>query len=606
MARRVPDDDSVHRMGSVGEAIARARVFLHDTFVGTPQSRLAASRGRVAVLNQLLLCAIVLILAAVVALAGTGVDRGMFLVGTMAIFAGGAAVLVVPWARIPLGWVLLVPLLDIGAIALLRLAEPRGGLGLLWAFPAIWMATLGVLGFVTQFLTITAAYWTVLAHDPARPTWSYSVLLLPVVILAIATTSFIGERRDQAQQALLNRQTGMLAGALHRAQRQEELVTEVLDAVDFGVLRVSPEGKISVVNEAIGRLQHSIPGFGSVGGALDNAYRADGTTPLARDEQPLARAARGEVFDNQVVWFGNPDERRAALSITVRRMRDAQGAPAGVVLIARDVTAELTALRARDRLVASVSHELRTPLTSVLGYIDLALENLERPELARKDLEVAGRNSERLLEIVADILAASSSSRLSADMTISPEDVDIADIVRSSAEAWRPRAAERAITIDTAGVERARAFADPLRLRQVIDNLVSNAVKYNRDGGEVHLGCTTDGAVSWILVRDTGSGIAESDRARLFERYFRARTDVEGTGLGLSISRDIARAHGGDITVRTARGVGSTFAVQLPTTTDHALERADGDPLDSAGAGDRSDDAGHGTQAPADARETER
>jgi signal transduction histidine kinase len=262
------------------------------------------------------------------------------------------------------------------------------------------------------------------------------------------------------------------------------------------------------------------------------------------------------------------------MSMTARRMRDAHGADAGAVLIARDVTRELTALRARDRLVASVSHELRTPLTSVLGYIDLAIDNLDRPELALKDLEIASRNGERLLEIVADILAASSSSRLSIDMTISPEDVDVADIVRACAEAWRPRAAERAVTILTRDVEQAHAFADPLRLRQVVDNLMSNAVKYNRDGGEASIGCTSDGDSTWIVVRDTGAGITPADQERLFERYFRARNDVEGTGLGLSISRDIARAHGGDITVQSARGVGSTFIVQLPATAAAATPEA--------------------------------
>ncbi|WP_159500862.1 PAS domain-containing sensor histidine kinase [Microbacterium sp. 18062] len=561
--------------------LSRTRGLLRETFVGTPETRLAAARGRTAVLNQLLLCAIVLLVSVLSLFIGERMDRPLFLVGVLGVFLGGAATLLIPWALIPRGWILLVPLADIVAIAALRHAEPDGGLGLLWAFPAIWLAALGTLAFVAQFLVITSLYWTVVAIGPNQGV-VYATFLLPIVILAIATTIFVSTRRYQAQQSLLDKQAVLLSGALQRTQRQEELVTEVLDAVDFGVLRVSPEGTVAVVNEALGRFQQSIPGFGVSDRELRNAYRADGTTPLTQAERPLARAIRGEVFDNQVVWFGHPDERRTAMSMTVRRMRDAFGVDAGAVLIARDITAELTALRARDRLVASVSHELRTPLTSVLGYIDLAMDNLDRPDLARKDLEIAGRNSERLLEIVSDILAASSSSRLSVDMTISPENVDVAEIVRASAEAWRPRAAERTVTIVTAGVEPARAFADPLRLRQVIDNLVSNAVKYNRDGGEVSLGCTTDGVETWILVRDTGSGIPAADQERLFERYFRARTDVGGTGLGLSISRDIARAHGGDITVRSDRGVGSTFMVQLPATAD-GLSSGAPEPRDGIG-----------------------
>lgn len=545
----------------------RASGFLHDTFIGTPGSRQSAGRGRTAVLNQLMLCVITLVVAGISLFIGDTGNIPVFLAGAMVVFGGGVATLVVPWTAIARGWIFIVPLVDVAAIALMRYAEPTGGLGLLWAFPAIWLAALGTLGYVAQVVIIPATYWWLVAVGPAQ-TVTYASVLLPAVILAIATTMYVSTRRYQAQQSLLDTQATVLSGALQRAQRQEELVHEVLDAVDFGVLRVSPEGTVAVVNEALGRFQSAIPGFGSRDRELENAYRFDGTSRLPRAERPLIRALHGEVFDNQIVWFGHPDERRHALSFTVRRMRDTQGADAGAVLIARDVTAEMTALRARDRLVSSVSHELRTPLTSVLGYIDLALDSLDRPEHARASLEVASRNGERLLEIVADILAASSASRMSIDMTVSPEDVDVGEVLGAAAEAWRARAALGALTIDTAGIEAAHAFADPLRLRQVLDNLISNAVKYNRDGGEIALGCTSDGTTTWILVRDTGSGIAEDDLDRLFERYFRARTDVDGTGLGLSISRDIARALGGDITVRSARGVGSTFILSLPVNAD--------------------------------------
>ncbi|QEW00199.1 HAMP domain-containing histidine kinase [Microbacterium caowuchunii] len=560
------------RGDGVGDPRARVRGALRRTFATVGDARTGAARARTAVLNQLLLCVIVLFVAAL-ALWGTGaIERSLFLSGVLLVFAGGAVALLVPWARIAQGWVLLLPLLDIVAIALMRRSEPNGGLGLLWAFPAIWLALLGVFGYVLQLVVITGIYWTLVALEPVQG-WEYTTFLLPIVTVAIATATFVGSRRHAAQQELLDRQAGMLSDALQRAQRQEELIIEVLDAVDFGVLRVAPDGSVTMVNEAIGRFQQSIPGFGVRERALANAYQADGTTPLPEQDRPLLRAIRGEVFDNQIVWFGHPDERRAALTMTVRRMRDAFGVDNGAVLIARDVTAELTALRARDRLVASVSHELRTPLTSVLGYIDLAMDNLDDPDAARRNLEVAGRNSERLLEIVADILAASSSSRLSADMTISPEPLDAADIVRASAEAWRPRAAERAVSILTADVTPAAVFADPLRLRQVVDNLVSNAVKYNRDGGEIALACSTDEQTTRISVRDTGSGMALEDQHRLFERYYRARTDIEGTGLGLSISRDIARAHGGDITVHSERGIGSTFVVVLPATAGAVVER---------------------------------
>ncbi len=297
------------------------------------------------------------------------------------------------------------------------------------------------------------------------------------------------------------------------------------------------------------------------------AFRDDGLTRLPPDELPVERALRGEAFDGQVVWFGTEPGPRQALSITARRLTDSSGQDAGAVVVSRDVTTELNALRARDELVASVSHELRTPLTSILGYLDLAIEDPDLPDHVRANLDIAERNAERLLGIIADILAASSSST-SVEASLAPSSIDARDIVRASVEALAPRAAGRAITIDTTGLEEAPVWADPLRLRQVVDNLLSNAITYNRDGGTVFLGTTGDGTSSWILVRDTGMGMTEEERARLFQRFYKAGpTRRSGTGLGLAISRDIVRAHGGELGLHSSPGVGSTFIVKLPASS---------------------------------------
>ena len=279
-----------------------------------------------------------------------------------------------------------------------------------------------------------------------------------------------------------------------------------------------------------------------------------------------------------MVWFGEEPAPRQALSVTARRLKDSSGADAGAVIVSRDVTTELNALRARDDLVASVSHELRTPLTAILGYLDLAIEDPAIPDHVRSNLDIAERNAERLLRIVADILAASSSSS-SIEASIEAQDIDARDIVRAAAAELAPRADARAITIDIAGLESAPMSADPMRLRQVVDNLLSNAITYNRDGGTVFLGTTTDGTSSWILVRDTGVGIGDADKPRLFQRFYKAGTARRaGTGLGLAISRDIVRAHGGDIGLHSAVGVGSTFIVKLPAAAPAA------DPVEREGA----------------------
>ena len=265
-----------------------------------------------------------------------------------------------------------------------------------------------------------------------------ATLLLPLVLIAVATTSYLSARRSDAQRTLLAKQALLLSRVLERTRRQEQEVTEVLDAVDFGVIRISADGKVSVTNEAHARLQQAIRTDDEDADAP--AFRDDGVTRLPDAELPLERALRGEAFDAQVVWFGQEPRPRQALSISARRLFDSAGRDAGAVVISRDVTTELEALRARDELVASVSHELRTPLTSILGYLDLAIEEPDLPDQVRSKLDVAERNAERLLGLVGDILAASSSSSSSVEATIDPQDIDARDIVRASVEALLPRA----------------------------------------------------------------------------------------------------------------------------------------------------------------------
>ncbi|MBW9093980.1 PAS domain-containing sensor histidine kinase [Microbacterium jejuense] len=521
------------------------------------------TRGRTATLNQLLLAAVVFVLGVLVVLGPFHGDTVMFFVGLVVIVAVTAATLVVPWNRLPYGWVAVVPAVDILAITIMQIAAPDSVLGLLWIFPTTWLAGgFGLLGLFGVIVAIAGVISVLTVQNATEVT--YRTFLLPLVLIAVATTSHLNARRSDAQRTLLAKQSQLLRSILDRTRRQEQVVTEVLDAVDFGVVRITPDGRVSVTNEAHGRLQQGLEPDDTAEVA---AFRDDGTTPLPAAELPLERARRGEAFDDQVVWFGVEPGPRRALTITVRRIIDPDGEDAGAIVVSRDVTAELTALRARDDLVASVSHELRTPLTSILGYLDLAIEDPDTPATVREGLDVAERNAERLLRIVADILTASSSSPSAVEASLVPRLLDLQLLVRSAAADAVTSAAARAITIDVTGLEPATAWADALRLRQVVDNLVSNAIAYNKDGGTVYVGTTSDGTSSWVLVRDTGVGISEADRSRLFARYYKAGTDRRaGTGLGLAITRDIVRAHGGELGLHSAVGVGSTFVVKLPAT----------------------------------------
>ena len=218
--------------------------------------------------------------------------------------------------------------------------------------------------------------------------------------------------------------------------------------------------------------------------------------------------------------------------------------------------------------MASVSHELRTPLTSIIGYLELALDDTGLDTATRNQLEIAQRNAARLRELVADLLAMSAASRHGVDFILNPAPADVSEIVGAAATSVAPRAAAHGIRIDASGVRPCAAVVDAHRLRQVVDNLLSNAVKYNTRGGAVVVTVDRADAAIAICVADDGPGISTNDQGRVFERFFRAdavrNSSVHGSGLGLSISRDIVRAHGGDITVRSEPGQGAVFTVRLP------------------------------------------
>ena len=228
--------------------------------------------------------------------------------------------------------------------------------------------------------------------------------------------------------------------------------------------------------------------------------------------------------------------------------------------------------RLRQEFVAAVSHELRTPLTSIIGYLDLVTENVAgnlTPEQLTF-LTIVERNADRLHELVGDLLliAESDGGALVLDLRATDLDALAADCVESA----RPIADEREIEM-TLHLGATRPIqADPFRLGQMMDNLVSNAIKFTPEGGRVVVRTAFEDGHALFEVTDSGPGISLADQALLFDRFFRARTAVDqavrGTGLGLTIVKAIVDAHHGSISVESTVGTSSTFRVQLPETQD--------------------------------------
>jgi signal transduction histidine kinase len=226
----------------------------------------------------------------------------------------------------------------------------------------------------------------------------------------------------------------------------------------------------------------------------------------------------------------------------------------------------LEADRVKDEFVALISHDLRTPLTSIMGYLELTLDDGNLTEQQRGYLDIADRNGDRLLRLVNDLLFV---ARLEAgQLDLQPGELDLAAVVRQSVAEAEPRAAAGGIELTCETSDVAAVQADKGRMYQLLDNLVSNALKFTPAGGDVRVSLTPVNGIVRLEVSDTGVGIASAEQGRLFERFFRASTaserQIPGTGLGLYIARAIVEAHGGSIAVRSELGEGTSFCVELP------------------------------------------
>jgi signal transduction histidine kinase len=229
----------------------------------------------------------------------------------------------------------------------------------------------------------------------------------------------------------------------------------------------------------------------------------------------------------------------------------------------------------KDEFVASVSHELRTPLTSIRGYLELIRDDKNIDEEQKKLLSIVDRNADRLLRLVSDLLFVA--QREDAEVVGDISELDLMELARDGVEAAGPQARTAAVTLHLHG-ESALLRGDPSQLSQVIDNLISNAIKFTPAGG--HIDVRVDGRVEQVVlaVSDTGMGIPKDEQADLFQRFFRARganaAAIQGTGLGLSIVKQIVESHGGTIGFTSREGLGTTFTVELPGNPQPRLATA--------------------------------
>jgi signal transduction histidine kinase len=223
--------------------------------------------------------------------------------------------------------------------------------------------------------------------------------------------------------------------------------------------------------------------------------------------------------------------------------------------------------RLADEFMTLISHELRTPLTSIIGYLELTLDDGNLTDEQRGYLDVVDHNADRLLRLVDDLLLV---AQLEAgQLVVRRVELDLAAVARQALAEAQPSAAAKNITLTVDADVAVPLQADKGRVFRTLQNLLSNAIKFTPAGGDVQLSVSHADGVVRLEVADTGIGIAADDQERLFDRFFRASAVAEqhfpGTGLGLYIAQAIVQAHGGSITVRSEPGQGTSFSVALPT-----------------------------------------
>jgi signal transduction histidine kinase len=532
-----------------------------------------------------------LIVLAIAIFAPALLVSSLFMIGVVMVFAVTALSIIVPWARLHPAVVAVLPIIDIAAIGLMRGIGDTVRLSILLILPVIWLASsLRIIGAILGTVLGTIAAWgesftnlqTLTLQDSSR------VFLVPLMLAFVGATMAGMAMRAEAQQGMLARQGELLEEALQDAKRHRRVLDGILDTVDFGIIGLEPDGTQSLINRSSSML------LGITQKTVDIPlafYEEDRKTRVAKKDDPLARARAGETFQRTLLWLGDPSGEQAALSVSAQQITDETGARTGAVVVFQDVTAEIQALRSREELVAAVSHELRTPLTSIVGYLELALDTPGLPDEAHTYTRIASESADRMLQLISDLLVASSS--VEGKLAILRSDTDLGALVLDAVEAARPRAADRAITVNCAIQPGEIAFVDELRMRQVVDNVLSNAIKYGRQGGTVTINSRHTDATIVIDVIDDGMGISLTDQERLFDRFYRSdsarRSSVGGAGLGLSISRSIMREHGGDVRIDSELGGGRTASIVIPADVP-GPDAAGSDPDAAAGTDAHSAD----------------
>ncbi len=431
-----------------------------------------------------------------------------------------------------------------------------------------YVALLGLVVLVSPALSLAE-------HFSGRELQSFPVIgLVAVIALLVLGRLAAGVRESERLRREVRAQYEQLAE-----------VAAIVESTDDAITASTVDGTIVSWNRAAERL-YGYRADEMIGQRIHKIVEPERHADV---DETLVALARGESVEPHETTGVRKDGTIRPVALTVSTVRDAEGVVRGISTIARDISdrraaeAERDALltelaaqnerlreldRMKDDFVASVSHELRTPLTSIRGYLELVREDGGLDDEQDRMLGIVDRNADRLLGLVTDLLFMALVD--AGKLTLESKPVHLAGLAVEAVEAASPRADASEIALHIEVDDELVVDGDRIRLAQVFDNLISNAIKFTPAGGRVAVRVVRSDTTAVISVSDTGGGISEEEQLHLFERFFRTNgatvAAVQGTGLGLAIVSAIVESHEGTVGVESTVGGGTTFVVHLPLT----------------------------------------
>lgn len=409
-------------------------------------------------------------------------------------------------------------------------------------------------------LGLTAVLGVILSHTITAP-----IKELTRKANAVAEGDFstkmpvLGKDEIGQLSSTFNYMTSQLRTALSENEEEKEKLASILANMSDGVIATDELGRIILVNKRAGLM------LGAAESAMNGRHFA---VVLGLDVEEAETMLSGITASTmlQIQPPGHDESVVIRITFTPVHRRDLERT--GAIIVLQDVTEQEELEASRREFVANVSHELRTPLTTIKSYAE-ALDDgaIEDPELGGRFVGVIQNETERMIRLVTDLLHLSRLDSKEAPLRKQP--TVIMDVLDEVADRFSFQMQQKymnvAVIVDQ---EVPEVPLDRDQIDQLLDNLVSNALKYSHEGGSVTLSATLMGDKVAVSVEDTGIGIPKKDIDRIFERFYRVEKgrsrSMGGTGLGLSIAREIVKAHGGEIELESELGRGTRVTFTLP------------------------------------------